>query len=1059
MSIVRFSVNQVVLVNLLFVVFLIAGAVIVTVLPVDVYPDTQLAEAVIETAWPGASSEEVERLVTKKIEDEVGDVRHRERVVSWSLPDVSVIHCKFRDDLKPDEIQAAFDDLRTRLDRVVELPDGCEEPKLTRLTLGEVWPLVQVAVVNEGNADERMIRRITLELKDELGRLDGVSRVQAVATREPEIHILLEQPLLQKYGLTVTDVAAILRAQNRNVPAGTLTTSDNEIAIRSVGEVRNPDELADVCIIRSPTGSHVRLGDLATVTRTFERAYWGARFGGKPCTLLYVSKHEHANSLTVRDRVADFIRDYSRRHDMPGAGIEIVNDSTTIIQSRLGVLKRNLAVGMVCVFCVLWMFVGARNSILAIVGIPFSFLCAFMFMFLIDVSINVVSVFSLVLVSGMIVDDAIVVLENVYRHTQGGTPLREAVIVGTQEVMWPVVCSTLTTVAAFLPLLIMPGVIGKFFAIVPKTVTVALLASLFECLVILPVHYLDWGPRASAAAKPAPGISPIRGSLLAPIGRRLLGVYDRLLGSVLAHRYLGVAVLASLAVFVWQASRTLIVEMFPSDFPTFCIDFNVSPGASLQETDRVATQIASVVDRFRPEAVSRHLTAVGLQFNEDGQRLLRPNIAQMWIDVNTESTHYIDPARIMNNVRGALTAFLDDHPQCPVENLRVWPLRDGPPVGKPVSIRLEHPDYAELRRLADRIEDRLRSFDGVYDVADNLKGGQREFRLILDEARASELGLTFLDVATAVRGANDGLKVGVFKDTENDDDVDIKVKYADPYVRTVEDLKDVELKTPAGGAVKVSQVAHLEFDESYTSRFHWSTNRAVLVTADVDNRTVDAKDVNEAILAEFRPLTAQDERLKIHAGGQFEETNRSFGSIRKSALLAVILMYLILASLFRSYAQPLVVLTAVLFGAMGMVLGLVVCGYPFSVVTAVAMVGLFGVVVNDALILLDFINAERQRGTPLRSALHDACHKRARPILLTTATTVFGLAPMAIGLGGYSKIWSPFAMSMCWGLTMATGLTLVLTPALYLIMEDAKTGAARLWRRRRHEHTAAPTPP
>jgi multidrug efflux pump subunit AcrB len=233
----------------------------------------------------------------------------------------------------------------------------------------------------------------------------------------------------------------------------------------------------------------------------------------------------------------------------------------------------------------------------------------------------------------------------------------------------------------------------------------------------------------------------------------------------------------------------------------------------------------------------------------------------------------------------------------------------------------------------------------------------------------------------------------------------------------------------------------------------------VLVTADVDNRTVDAKGVNEAILAEFRPLTAQDERLKIHAGGQFEETIRSFRSIRKSALLAVILMYLILASLFRSYAQPLVVLAAVLFGAMGMVLGLVVCGYPFSVVTAVAMVGLFGVVVNDALILLDFINAERRRGTPLRPALHAACHTRARPIFLTTATTVVALAPMALGLGGYSKIWSPFAMSMCWGLTLATGLTLVLTPALYLIMEDAKAGAARLWRRQRHEQTTAAAPP
>ncbi|MCK4626859.1 MAG: efflux RND transporter permease subunit, partial [Phycisphaerae bacterium] len=884
--------------------------------------------------------------------------------------------------------------------------------------------------------------RIALDLKDELRTIAGVSKITPTAMRDREIHIKLQQPLLEQYNLSLQAVAAVLQAHNRNVPAGVLDTAETEIDLRSVGEVTSPEQLGDICIVRSPSGAHVRLKDLGTIEESFARAIVVGRIRGKPGAALYVAKDRHANALTVRDAIAAYIEEYQQRHDLSGVSVEITGDSTTMISSRLAVLRNNLSVGLVLVFIGLWFFIGARNSLLAIVGIPFSFLCAAIFMYAIDVSLNVMSVFSLVLVSGMIVDDAIVVLENIYRHLQEGRPLREAVIVGTEEVMWPVVSSTATTIAAFLPLLIMPGMLGRFFAIIPKTVTVALLASLFECLLILPCHYLDWGARRRSGGKGNRdnSVGDASSNNLPDSGVRgtLLAVYESILTQVLRYRYLGLGVLAAVGLFAWQTSRTLIVEMFPSDFPTFVVDFNTREEAGLEETTRVAERIFPVLDSFMPHDVSQYATIIGAQLNEDNQRNLQTHLVQIWLDVAQNTGNYRDPTDVTRDVRQALMNYVSAHPGCGIKNLRVWSIRDGPPVGKPVAIRVEHSSYEAARRVAERIKSELQGYAGVYDVTHNLRMGHRELQLRVNEEVASELGLTFLDVAMAFRGANDGLKVGVFKDTENDEDADIKVMYADENLRAADDLYDIDIATSAGGLVKLHQVAELEYDQAYASRYHYNTKRAVLVTADVDTHITDAAHVTEAVMEKFSPLMEEDSSLKLFATGQFAETKESFEALKYSGLIALCLIYLILASQFRSYVQPLIVLIAVVFGVMGMVFGLVVNGYSFSIVTAIAMVGMCGVAVNDALILLDFINVERRRGTAIVDALRISCRRRVRPILMTTFTTVVGLAPMALGVGGFSKIWSPFAMSMCWGLLTATVLTLILVPAFYYIVDDVR---------------------
>ncbi len=1047
MSLAKFSVNQVVLVNLLFLLFVVAGVFVYTILPVDVYPNVSLDQAVVDTYWWGASAEEIERLITKRIEDEFEDVAGIARLTSKSHPDVSRILVKWDEEMTPQELEAAFQDLRERLDRVTDLPTDIEGPYLTRLTLDEVFPIVQVVVADETGHGERVIRQISRELRDDLADLEGVAKVVNITGRDREVHVLLDKPAMEKYGLTVAEVGALLSRSNRNVPAGTLKLGPDELIIRAIGDVERAEHLADVIIRKSPTGSHVRLGDIARIEHDFERQLFGTLYRGHPCYILNIAKQLRADSVDVRNRVADELAHW--RHRVP-AGIELAMtaDNTMMIRNRIGILKRNLVVGLVFVFCTLWMFIGARNSILAIIGVPFSFLCAFIFMYLINVSINVVSVFSLVLVSGLIVDDAIVVLENIYRHVEQGKPLRQAIIDGANQVVWPVCASAATTAAAFLPLLIMTGVLGKFFAIVPKTVTVALLASLFECLIILPAHYLHWGPRQGKGsglgeptdAEAASGAK--RPGWLSRLGQWALRVYDGMLAGILRWRYLMLACVVAVTVVGFQVRKLLIVELFPQDFPVFIADVVTRPTSSLDETRRVVQAMTPAFDQFVPGTIRSYHLAIGLQFDEDGRVTRLPNVAQVWMELTQTEEAERTPEAVVRRVDRALREHLAKTGETDVQMLRLWPAQSGPPLGKPVAVRIEYRDYNVCRQAADEIKAYLATIPGVSGIDDDLRPGHKQVRFKLKEEAASELGLTFYDVATALRAANDGLIVSTFKDPRYDEDVHVRVMYEDRYRKAIDDLGDVDVKTPSGAMVKVRDVAELSMAQGYALLRHFGGKRAVFVTADVDTEITDSSRVNDAVLARFKSLEDRYEGLRLLAGGQFEETHKSFDSLRWAAAIGVMVMYLILASEFRSYLQPLVVITAIVFAAIGMMTGLIINGYPFSVVTAIAMVGLFGIAVNDSLVLVDFVNQARARGFEVGEALRRSCHIRARPIILTTLTTVAGLLPMALGAGGYSKIWSPFAMAICWGLTFSTAMTLVLVPAFYLVADDLKNWAS-----------------
>jgi HAE1 family hydrophobic/amphiphilic exporter-1 len=562
-------------------------------------------------------------------------------------------------------------------------------------------------------------------------------------------------------------------------------------------------------------------------------------------------------------------------------------------------------------------------------------------------------------------------------------------------------------------------------------------------LVILPNHYLHWGPRRKKIdTLPAKPSSTPQGRSWSARGLRF---YLSVVEQAMARRYLCLGVLATLVLCAYQGYRTLAVELFPSDFPTLITTYSAAPGASLEQTDRVSQEMMHVFSDLAEKGYAKaNSSTVGLQVTKDNEMHFRPNLVQVITELRQHGDKDYDPERVMDETRRRLADFVRDNPNLNIENLTVWAIQDGPPIGKPVAIRIEHPDYEVAKQVASGIEKKLRGMAGVFDISDNLDMGQRELRVSLKEAEASEFGLTFADVFRTLAGANDGFVVGTFNDLVYAEDLDVRLKYQEQFRSDEDQLLNVNIKSPITQAlVSLSQVAQLQYRQGYASHYRHNGKRAVIVTADVDSAAIDSDRVNRIIMADLAELDARDDQLTIVAEGQFKETHESFRSLFWSGLVAVSAMYLILAAQFNSYLQPMIVLSSLIFGTIGMVMGLVVNNYPLSVITGIAMVGLFGVMVNDAILLVSFINRERAEAGSVRDAVIQACKIRVRPILLTTVTTVSGLLPMAMGVGGYNKIWSPFATCICWGLTAATILILIMLPAFYLIIEDLKSAIRR----------------
>lgn len=1031
-----FSVNQTVLVNVLFLVCIVAGLRALQLTEVEYFHDITTNEVSIFTLWNGASAEEVELLVTAKLEEELKTLDDVDEMRSSSQPNVSMIAIEFDENLDAIGLEAAVNETRSALDRASDLPADAEEPVLEVERSANWAPVVMVAITDVGKLGELAIRDLAQEAASRMREIQGVSRVQLRGLQDREVRVIVDRARAAAYDLTVADIADRVRQQNQNLPAGTFLDASGEATLRATGDYTSISQILGTVVRENPGGARVLLREVARVEHGLEKRTYLTRYNGRGGAVLSVTKKDNADVGEVSRRVDAWLADFASR--LPdGIEIEKTLDAADFMTPRVNVLIYNTLAGAGLVLVLLWFMIGFRNAALTMVAVPFAFLTALIVFPVLDISINSYTLIGMLLVSGMLVDDAIIVLENVYRHIENGEPLREAVINGTNEVLWPVVAAVSTSVAAFAPLLMVGGTTGKFVSVLPKAVVVCLLASLFECLVILPAHYLHFGSRRAAGHRAGGSGGNRLGALLDRVHLAVDAGFDRVrvaylaaLDRVVAHSFSFGVLVISLLISAAAGFTHLKFELWPGEYSNFTINLETPSSYSLDRTTQVVDRLEQRLAGMPEGTIADFNTTIGMTVDLNYDRISAPNLAMLMVELADNEQNRLAPERVLETVRSELATFQQEN-AADVRELRADADRNGPPIGRPVEVRIQSEDFALNRSISEDVKAHLRSLPGVSGVDDSLKEGPREIRLSLDDERAAAFGLTFEDVARALRGANDGVVASSFRSQEAVEDDDIRVLLEPSQRDAIQDLLEIDVRAPDGALVKLGDVAEIEVARGYLAFRRFDAKRAVTVFADVDDDLATSVSVNRDLQARFADVEARHPEVDLIFGGEFQESNESMANTAAVFPVALLLIYMILAALFRSYLQPVIVITSIPVGFAGIIFGVGLMGYDISFNLMYAMVGLAGVVVNDALVMVDFINRAIDDGMPLPDAIRQAGAQRLRPVFLTTITTVTALLPMALGIAGGSKTYGPFAASIAFGLLFAMVGTLFVIPLSY----------------------------
>ena len=1015
MSIPRFSIRNSVLVNMLMILIVAMGAYSLITLPRELFPQVRLNRVIITVPFPGASPEEVEKLVTRPIEDEIKSLDHLDFYLSNSVGGLARVSVVF-DSINEDQFRSVYQDLRRQVDRV-DLPDGTEDPDYVSLESSTWMPMV--AIVVSGDLPESRLKEIAEELEDEIESMRGVDAVSLSGAREREIWVEVDPQKLYRHGLSLEQVAFSIRRQNVSLASGNIRVGSSEYLLRSMEEFEELGDILDVVIKEDLVGNHLRLRDVATVRDTFEEALTISRFNGKPAVSMNVYKTPEGNTIQLVERFKALA--IQKEHGLPpDVDIAVTADNSFRIVSSLQRLISSGLFGGGLVLILLLVFLGWRNALLVCWGIPVTFLLTLAFLDYFGESLNETSLFGLVLVLGMIVDDAIVVVENITRYLNRGVPARQAAIQGTEEVMWPVITSSLTTIAAFLPLMLLPGAIGQFMKVIPICVSLALAASLLESLVILPSHVAELG-------KPDPHGRKKR---INRFIRRVSRHYRRLMGPILRYRWAFLPLcLLLLAPSVLVVSMVGVDLYEDDEYSVLFIRVWMPNGTNIEATDAVVRQFEKAALDLPETDLEDVVTQVG-QLDTDEDRLRRKDVAQVIVNLREAHQRQFDLDDIIARLKEQTSRVTG------YQRVQFTKVETGPPMGKPVEVKIKGPELETLQAISLEMQEFLSGVPGVHSIQDDLISGKNEIRIQVDENRAHLVGLDTSDVARQIRNAFEGVVATVIHD--NAEEIDVVVKYRADSRGSLSDINDLKIPTRTGALVPFGSVASFHVERGWSDINRFDGDRAVTVTADVDEDHTNAVSVISSLRERFSGLGATYPGYRLDFRGEFQEFQDAFNDVARLFLVGIILIYLILGAQFRSYLQPLLVLAAIPFAFFGAMLCLLVNDYQFSINIMFGLVALSGVAVNDSIVLINFINESRARGASRFRAVLGASKRRLRPIFLTTVTTVFGLLPMALGVGGASVTWMPLANTIVWGLGVATFLILIIMPPLYVALDDVR---------------------
>jgi multidrug efflux pump subunit AcrB len=1062
-SLPRFSVHNPVLVNLFMMTILVGGVYSAMTLVREMFPESRPNQILITTSYPGATPAEVEKGITLKIEEQIKDIEGVETVRSTITEGLSMILVEMESGF--DAMDRAVNDVESAI-ASIPTEDFPEEALETRVTKFEPrLPVIDVSLFSD--LGDRALKQLGERLREDVLALPGITEVMLGGTRKDEISVEVRPDKLVEFGLSFMQVAEAIASSNLDLPGGQVRTPSVNVAVRTLGEKDRGEDLHDIVIHSDPDGRIIRVRDVATVVDGFEDVDTAGSFRGVPAVTLVVYETPGQDAIKIASLVRAMVagktgqpleqpwtdrllaklsgknpvRDaYEKAKGdpyPPGFGIETHSDLSVFISGRLDLLMRNGRWGLLLVFLSLLVFLHWRVALWVMMGLILAITGALVCMKLVGLTLNLITMGGLIIVLGLLVDDAIIVSEHVYSKVEQGVEPRLAAIAGTEEVTWPVVCAIVTTVVAFFPLRFIKGQIGDWMGVLPLVACVALTVSLIEALTILPSHLgHSLRPRTvRGTTSDAPARTALRSRLrLVGGGNLLMGLlrkpYERLLRIATSYRYVTMAALTGclfVAMGAVRGGHVPFVFLQKMDSDSLFANIKMGVAAPIART-REATNIIEKAALERAE-VRNVFALIGSQFNMDGAPSApQSHLGQVFMELVPSEEREATSEDILQDLR-AKTANLPG-----VDQLRFEAVHGGPG-GAAIHLEVRGHRLEDLIEVADELKRRLAGFDGVVDIADDFDAGRPEVQIELNES-ARALGLTTRSLATQVRSAFYGFEAR--KIQRGREDVKIMVRFPPEYRRRIYDLESMRVATPSGDLVPFTEVARLTEGTGYASIHRTDQLRTVTVKADVDENVTNSRQVMESLSRSFPEILRDYPGAEVAFGGQQLETAKAFGSLGQAFLIAMLLIFVILAGLFRSYVQPLIVMTVIPFGLIGAVTGHFVMGYPLTIASLLGIVALTGVVVNDSMILVTFINKRVTEGIPLREAVIEGGMGRLRPILLTSATTVLGMGPLLLETSFQAKFLIPMGISLSAGLIFATVLTLLAVPSLYLIVVDVK---------------------
>lgn len=1022
------------------VAVVVAGTGAYLTLPRESAPDITVPLIIVSTVYPGASPADMETLVTRHLERELQGVEGLKRLTSTSQESVSVVTVEF---VSGTDIDAALQKVRDRVDRAkVDFPRDAEEPALQEINFSD-FPIVQVNL--SGVVGPAVLKQLAENLKDRLEGLPGVLRVTLVGGLDREVKVEVDPQRLRLYRLALQDVVDAVQNEHVSVPSGELKVGSQALSVRVPGEVREPREIAGF-VVRSTGGRPVFVRDVATVSFGFADRTSYARINGQESVALAVQKRLGANIIEVAEAVKRAVA--ADRVNWP-SGVEatILGDQSKDIRTMVVDLENNILSGLLLVVLVLMFALGFRNAVLVGLAIPLSMLLTFLSLQLLGVTLNMIVLFSLVLAVGMLVDNAIVIIENIYRHMQEGKARVAAAGEAVREVGVAVLISTLTTVGAFFPLLFWPGVTGDFMYYLPVTVSIVLMASMVVAFTINPVlaSFFMRGGSGSDAGDEAVTQEKL-------IGPRLLAAYRRVLQIALGRRLLALAAVAGIfvAAVALFAAFNHGVEFFPETEPRqIFVDVELPPGTRVENTNAVAEEVERRLAGLPDVNVVAAGVGEGSQSDfgvAGGGDATRARVSIDLFDRKERTQNsFITLAEVRRRTSGIPGATIDvDRPA------------EGPPVGLPLTIEVSGQDFEQLGAIAARIRQAIADIPGLVSLDDDFDLARPEVSIRVDRVRAARLGLTTRDIGTTLRTALQGQEAAIYR--YGNEDAEIRVRLAEASRQRLEDLEQLTVVAEGGVHVPLSAVATLERGAALPAIRHKAARRMVTVSG-----KVTSPELAEPVRREARRRLAAipdvlPAGVTLAFAGQSEEEDEAKEFLSRAFLFAFLIVLLLIVGTFDSLSVPLIVMTSVFMSMVGVLVGLVVTGQPFGIImTGLGVISLAGIVVNNAIVLLSYGEQLWAQGLPRREVVMLTGMRRLRPVTLTAITTVLGLIPLttgveidfrtlSIGTGGESsQWWRGMGVAVIFGLGFATVVTLVVVPVLYdfLLQFRERRGEAR----------------